>query len=342
MIMDSTSSASGRRWYQLRFGNRFWTLAGAVLLLAAGAYGAVRWHVESSLAADAPEHRSNAAQVSTAERERLSEGARRILPLQVAKRIPDKNDWLARHGTKGQTFDEYLATNPNRPNEIRTTLYVANVGQMTAAQQRVVDKTRELLGIFFGVQALSLSDIPLDTVPADYRRVRSESRSDDQILTNYILEDILAPRRPKNAVAVLGLTAVDLYPGDEWNYVFGQASFDARVGIHSFHRYGDPDAGPAEFQVCLLRTLKVALHESGHMFGLEHCRVYECGMNGSNHTEELDGNALGFCVDCEQKLWWACHLPIFERYQKLREFAERNDLVEAERIWRAHVRACEH
>jgi len=307
------------------------------LLFALMAQVGVRIADQRAIAAAAPDAPAKLKPIPARERERLESAAQRIASLQVKKRAPGPNDWLVKHGTEERTFDEYLASNPNRLNRQRTTLYVQPIGEMTPARERIVETTRELLGIFYNVPAKALAPVELNNIPADMQRQRSEDRADDQILTSYLLEDILAPRRPRNAVAVLGLTARDLYPAEDWNYVFGQASFYERVGIHSFHRYGDPDASPAEFDLCLLRTLKVAVHETGHMFGLPHCRTFECGMNGSNHKEELDSNVLCFCVDCEKKLWWACRLPIRERYQKLVQFAADNKLADQERLWRAHL-----
>ena len=40
-----------------------------------------------------------------------------------------------------------------------------------------------------------------------------------QIQTGYVLREVLAPRRPPDALALLGLTAVDLFPGPGWNFV---------------------------------------------------------------------------------------------------------------------------
>jgi archaemetzincin len=81
----------------------------------------------------------------------------------------------------------------------------------------------------------------------------------------------------------------------------------------------------------------IALHEMGHMLGITHCTAFECGMNASNHVEELDRNHLGYCPECEQKVWWACRLDPVERYESLVKFAKKNKLPADERLWRSSL-----
>lgn len=38
---------------------------------------------------------------------------------------------------------------------------------------------------------------------------------------------------------VMGITLNDIYPGDNWNFVYGWAKYKARVGIFSFLRWDD-------------------------------------------------------------------------------------------------------
>lgn len=82
---------------------------------------------------------------------------------------------------------------------------------------------------------------------------------------------------PKDAYCVLGLTMVDLYPDESWNFVFGIASLENRVGVFSFARYhpafyGDDHLSDFEIEKLLLRrSCKVASHEIGHMFGIKVC-----------------------------------------------------------------------
>ncbi len=47
---------------------------------------------------------------------------------------------------------------------------------------------------------------------------------------------------------MLALTTSDLWPGEGWNFVFGQASLSERVGVWSLHRLGNPQI---EFTTCL-------------------------------------------------------------------------------------------
>ena len=69
----------------------------------------------------------------------------------------------------------------------------------------------------------------------------------------------------------------DLYPKDDWNFVFGLASIRDRTGVFSFARY-DPaffekngDMTEKEVKdLVLFRSIKVMTHEIGHMFGLLH------------------------------------------------------------------------
>ena len=127
---------------------------------------------------------------------------------------------------------------------------------------------------------------------------------------------------------MLCLTPSDLWPGRGWNFVFGQASLAARVGVWSIHRFGDPER---EFHRCLVRTLKTAAHETGHMFSIVHCTAYECLMCGSNNLGESDRRPLWFCPECVSKVHWACDANPQERFWKLARFCEDNQLqAEAE------------
>ena len=262
--------------------------------------------------------------------------ANKIRPLHSKMGKPQPGDWLASHEEPGQTFDQYFKTDPNRPGKTLTTIYIQPLGDFDATQQRLIDQTADLLGRFYGVPVKTLVKIGMDAIPAKARRVHP-SWGDKQILTTYVLYDLLKPRRPKDAVAVLALTTSDLWPGEGWNFVFGQADLRERVGVWSLYRNGDPNESANSYCLCLLRTLKTATHETGHMLGIQHCTAYECGMCGSNNRPESDRRPLAFCAECEPKVWWACGVDPAKRYQSLVEFAEKHELEDEARFWKASL-----
>jgi archaemetzincin len=241
-----------------------------------------------------------------------------------------KTDWIERHPEeRGQTFEQYIASRPNRPSAKRNTLYIQPLGEFTAIQDKAVAATASYLGLFYGLPVQRLPNLPLDDVPAYARRVHPRW-GDKQILCAYVLDRVVK-RRPENAVAVLALTTIDLWPGEDWNFVFGQASLEDRVGVWSLYRYGDPQE---EYPLYLRRTLKVAVHETGHMLGMLHCTAYRCGMNGANNRPEMDATPLAFCPECAAKTWWACNLQPSAWHRGLIKFSVQENLSDEADFWR--------
>jgi archaemetzincin len=249
----------------------------------------------------------------------------RLKPLHTAKALPRPGDWLASHPEKGQSVAEYKKSLPVRPRPGQATLYLQPIGDFSPEQQQVVARTQDFLGRFFGLEVKSHEPLPRSVIPDSARRHHPTS-GQEQLLTTYLLDEVLVLRRPPDAVAVLGLTAEDLYPDPSWNFVFGQASLKDRVGVWSIYRNGDPADSPEAFRLCLERTLKTAAHETGHMLGLHHCTAYECLMNGSNHREEADSRPMELCPACVQKLCWNVGCEPAARFERLAAFAKENGL----------------
>jgi archaemetzincin len=113
------------------------------------------------------------------------------------------------------------------------------------------------------------------------------------------------------------------------------------VGVWSIYRNGDPDAGREGFRLCLLRTLKTAAHELGHMFSIPHCTLYECGMCGSNSREEADRRPLWLCPECMAKVCWATEADPVERYKKLSEFAREQGLKAEQEFYEQSIKTLE-
>ena len=249
----------------------------------------------------------------------LSATVERLKPLHQTLGKPRPGDWLDEHQEPGQTFQQYLEISPVTPTGRRTVIYVQPLGYLTKDQRRLVMLSAEYLGIYMNRPVKILGGLPLSLIPADARRTHPVWKV-KQILTTYVLDDVLKPRLPGDAAAYIAFTASDLWPGRGRDIVEGQASLSDRVAVLSIKRNGDASSRDEAFQLCLLRTLKTATHEVGHMFSMLHCIAYECNMCGSSNRAESDRHPPYLCPECHAKLCWATGADPVKRYRRLVRF----------------------
>lgn len=236
---------------------------------------------------------------------------------------PAAYDWLGSHNEPGQTFDEYLNADPVKPTKVRNKIYVLPLGSFTPLQKKVIEITAGYLEAFY---SLPIERLPAQTVkrPISVQNSRrSPETKAEQIRTGYLLQDVLKPMIPSDAAALIAFTSDDLYPDPSMNYVFGQASLEDRVGVWSLSRLDDN----ANYDTFLRRTLKVAAHETGHMFSIRHCIKYECVMSGTNHLGETDRRPIDACPECSAKIWWLTEANPADRYKRLANLCRRNGLT---------------
>jgi archaemetzincin len=252
----------------------------------------------------------------------------RLRPLADPLPPPRPGDWLAVHDEPGQTFEEYINAHPVRKSDKLHTIYLCLVGDFSEAQRRILALAQEYLSVFFDCPVKVQRQIALASIPARARRTHP-SWADPQVLTGYILHEVLEPEQPADALAYLALTASDLWPGRGWNFVFGEANLRQRIGVWSIYRNGDPET---DFRLCLRRTLSTASHETGHVLGMAHCTAYLCLMNGSNHQEEKDRRPMHPCPVCLRKLCWNLRVEPVPYLTKLKAFCRQNG-VDLESNW---------
>jgi archaemetzincin len=262
----------------------------------------------------------------------------RLRALRIQGPSHAQGDWLASHPEPGQTFAEYLATKPVRPTEQRHVIYVQPLAMASTRHRDVVLFVADFLSRYFRLQVRVLAEQSAAVVPLSTTRKRG---GQFQLHTGTVMQHVLMAHMPTDALAVLAFTSLDLYNAPSWNFVFGEASWEHHVGVFSLARFGDADRDSASFKLLLLRALKTATHEAGHMLGLAHCTAQQCNMNGANSLEEADHAPLALCPDCLAKVCWLTATPLqqwlqdvysFLRTQKLngnQEFLEQLRMVKA-------------
>jgi len=262
-----------------------------------------------------------AAREAKKEIKELREAMKKVVPFFTTMGKSGTDDWLASHNEPGQTFEEYLDSDPTRPKQERQKLYVLPLGKFTVQQQKAIDITAGYLEVFYDLPVVEMPARPFTATWPHIRQNRFTKTR--QIKTGYILNDVLKPLLPVDGSALIAFTAEDLFPNESMNYVFGQASFDDRVGVWSLARLDDN----ASYDKFLLRTLKIAAHETGHMFSMRHCTKYECVMSGTNHLGETDRRPIDACPECMAKICWLSDITAVERYRKLAQFTKRSGLT---------------
>jgi archaemetzincin len=248
-----------------------------------------------------------------------------LVPFYEPMRVQE-GDWLKSQPEPGETFEEYIATKPTLPTETRKTIYIQPIGTFTKEQLTAIDQAADYMRAFYNLPVKLQKEMPLGKVADDMKR-KIEYKNNLQIRTSHFIDDVLPKMLPDDAAALIAFTNFDLYPGDTWAFVFGQASLERRVGVWSLYQFADPWTRKYDEQELLTRTLKVAMHEVGHMFSMKHCTKYECLMSGTNSVTETDRRPLDNCPECTAKLAWAMNYDPVERYEKLARFLEKAGLA---------------
>lgn len=146
---------------------------------------------------------------------------------------------------------------------------------------------------WFPLPVLRLPSLPIPGAAYDPKREQYQSVE---------IMKMLAQRVPRNASRILGVVDVDLSI-PMLTFLFGQAQFDGPVAVISLCRLHQEFYGlPPEEALLRERTVKEALHELGHTFGLIHCLERACAMSLATHIELVDAKAERFCGRCGLQL----------------------------------------
>ena len=101
---------------------------------------------------------------------------------------------------------------------------------------------------------------------------------------------------------IVGILNIDIFV-PIFEHVYGEARQGGRHAIVSLYRLGQHLEASSVGQAHLCeRAAKVALHELGHLFNLQHCDNPHCLMHFSGALEDLDGLTFNLCRYCRTYL----------------------------------------
>lgn len=233
------------------------------------------------------------------------------------KHAAQPGEWRDSYTEVHEPLQAYLRREPTAATAQRHTLYVVQLGTFDEKGKQILHAAKAYLQAFYQIPVAELPPVSIKTIPAIYTRQNTYGL---QLQTVPVLDSLLPSLLPGDAFALIAFATCDLYPDENWNFVFGQASLERRVGVWSLARLGDYNKDSHMFNICLRRTIHVAAHETGHMFGIRHCVQNECCMNGSNSLAESDGQPLWLCWECLAKVCYNRRIYPETQVQSLLDF----------------------
>jgi archaemetzincin len=236
----------------------------------------------------------------------------------------DAREWIV-------PFRAYVASEPLRPTRGRHTIYLLPLGPQDEKMAKRLGRVRDFLAAYFTLPVRTLPPAPLEGRPS--RPATVAGRTVPQYAAEALLDDVLEPSRPPDALAVVGLATQDLYSArEDWPSAAHVARTGRGLAVVSlartfpafFRKESTPDGVYREVRL----AFGMAADATGRALGLTPCRKYFCVMNQARRSSTRE--PLHLCPDCLRKMRWTLGFDPAERYETLGRFYEEQGLpVEA-------------
>ncbi|XP_010217020.1 PREDICTED: archaemetzincin-1 [Tinamus guttatus] len=239
---------------------------------------------------------------SSAEKLFLSEAYNPQRTLFCSLLIRTAFDWLLSHPDAPEDFETFYHSMLRRKqNFYRKHIYLQPIDLTEGpVGLSLLDSLQSCVESFFlGLRVKCLPSISVSSIHCCYRHSRDSDRV--QLHADGIL-NFLKNNKPMDALCVLGLTLLDLYPCETWSFTFSKFLPGQEVGVCSFARFsGDfPPSGCSNWTplvqkdgLCeaskesrertvpfsaleMVQCCKVTCHEICHLMGLGTCRWLPC------------------------------------------------------------------
>lgn len=228
-----------------------------------------------------------------------------------------------------ESIIDFIDSNPNIIDSNRKVVYLLPFGNMKLEVEKLIKSEVEYLKAFLQLEVKILDRIPYDSikkmgsiqtrmVPSSDFEYYSKMKGGtptlrEQIQASSFIDAVMKNGKPKDAIAVLGITEHDIY-NPKYNYLFGISELKDGVGLVSTFRLIDYG------QETKYNIRKVVSKQIVNMFSIPNVKDFKCVMNFHNNIEELYGGKFELSPRALEKLRYAIGFDYTKRFDDLAKF----------------------
>lgn len=228
-----------------------------------------------------------------------------------------------------KSLTEFINSNPNTIDSNRKVVYLLPFGNMKPEVEKIIQEEVEYLKAFLQLEVKVLDRIAYDSikkissiqtrmVPSSdfdyYSKMKGGTPTlTEQIQATSFIDAVMKQNKPKDAVAVLGITEHDIY-NPKYNYLFGISGLKDGIGLVSTFRLIDYG------KETKYNIRKVVSKQIVNMFSISNVKDFKCVMNFHNSIEELYKGKFDLSPRALEKLRYAIGFDYSKRFYDLEKF----------------------
>lgn len=237
---------------------------------------------------------------------------------------------------------DFINSNPNIVDSTRKVVYLLPFGNMKPEVEKLIQAEVKYLKAFLQLEIKVLNRIPYDSikkmssiqtrmVPTSdfdyYSKMKGGAPTlTEQIQATSFIDAVMKQNKPKDAVAVLGITEHDIY-NPKYNYLFGISELKDGVGLVSTFRLIDYG------QETKYNIRKVISKQIVNMFSIPNVKDFRCVMNFHNNIDELYQGKFDLSPRALEKLKYAIGFDYLKRFEELAKFWKKEGNEEEEKYY---------
>lgn len=235
---------------------------------------------------------------------------------------------------RDRSLFEYINSNYNKPDSLKKVIYLLPFGNMKPEVEEIIKDELRYLEAFFQLPVKLLNRVPYEQIDnidsiktrmvsandySYYSKMKGEIRNlREQIQATSFMDNYLIKNKPKDAIAVLGITEHDIY-NPKYNYLFGSSKLNDGVGVVSTFRL----ISYRDFTRENIR--KVTSKQIVNLFSIKNVKDYNCLLNFHQDKNELERGEFKLSPKALQKLKYSIGFDYNKRFKDLQYFWAKED-----------------